>query len=204
VIAPARARRWPRVVGAALVLLAASIWPLQHAGTALVIVREIDQPDAIVSLASHEWERLPETAVLARKAPKARVLLTQPFAVNAWNCQDCGSRIDRLVASGVARERIDVLPRRVYRTTDEAEAVRQWVVAHRVSSLMVVTSPYHTRRAFATFRHLLVGSGVAVGVQPASKSPAVPARWWTRKYDRWYVNYEWRARFFYLIRFRIW
>ena len=65
---------------------------------------EIDQPDAIVSLASHEWERLPEAAALARRAPKAIVVLSQPINLNAFNCHDCEHRVDRLVAAGVAAD----------------------------------------------------------------------------------------------------
>ena len=187
----------------ALVLAAASIWPLRHAGTALVVVQEIDQPDAIVSLASHEWERLPTAAALARRAPKAIVVLSQPLNLNAYNCHDCGHRIDRLVAAGVEATRIELMDRKVYRTLDEAEAFKAWAAGRQVNSVVVVTSPYHTARALDSFRHVLNGTGIAVGVQPAAGSPAEPRAWWRHKYDRWYVTYEWRARLFYLVRFGI-
>jgi uncharacterized SAM-binding protein YcdF (DUF218 family) len=203
-IARAGAQRWRRWGGPCVAILAASLWPLRHAGTALVTVRDIAQPDAIVSLASHEWERLPEAAALARRAPQARILLTEPMSVNEFNCHDCANRINRLVAAGIDRGRIEVLPRRVYRTLDEAEAVRQWALTERPRSVVVVTSPYHTARALACFRSVLSETGIAVGVHPASGSPARPGRWWARKYDRWYVVYEWRARVFYLMRFGIW
>jgi uncharacterized SAM-binding protein YcdF (DUF218 family) len=187
----------------AAVLAVAAVLSLRQAGTALVVTEPIDQPDAILPLASHEWERLPEAAALAAGAPRARVLLTQPIRVNAFNCFDCANRVERLVDAGVAKERIDFLPRKVYRTLDEAQAFREWAEAHGVKSVVVVTSPYHTRRALGAFRHILLGTGIAVGVRPSSASPAEPARWWRHKYDRWYVSYEWRARLFYLIRFGI-
>jgi uncharacterized SAM-binding protein YcdF (DUF218 family) len=197
-------RRWRRRVAILAVVLAVpSVWMLRQAGTALVVDEEIDRPDAIVSLASHEWERLPDAAVLARRTPTARVLLTLPIAVNAFNCHDCAHRIDRLVAAGVEKDRIEILPRRVYRTLDEAQAVREWAAQRGVRSVLVVTSPYHTRRAIESFRHVLMGTAIAVGVHPAVGSPAEPARWWRHKYDRWYVSYEWRARVFYLIRFGV-
>jgi uncharacterized SAM-binding protein YcdF (DUF218 family) len=195
-----RLRRWLAIFA---LLCVPAAWMFRHAGTALVVAEEIDRPDAIVSLASHEWERLPDAAALASRAPAAKVLLTQPIAVNTFNCHDCGHRIDRLVAAGVAKDRIELLPRKVYRTLDEAQAVREWATQHGAKSVVVVTSPYHTRRALASFRRALVGTGIAVGVHPASGSPAEPARWWRHKYDRWYVSYEWRARLFYLIRFNI-
>ena len=202
-VADVRRRRWQRAGGAALLLMAASIWPLREAGTALVIAREIDQPDAIVSLASHEWERLPDAAALARQAPKAMVVLSLPIAPNAFNCHGCGDRLDWLVAAGVEPARIALMERKVYRTLDEAQAFKEWAAGRPVRSVMVVTSPYHTARALASFRQVLSGTGIAVGVHPASGSPAQPRSWWRHKYDRWYVSYEWRARLFYLVRFGV-
>jgi uncharacterized SAM-binding protein YcdF (DUF218 family) len=198
-------RRWHRRhwIGALLVAAVASIWPLRHAGTALVVTREIDQPDAIVSLASHEWERLPDAAALARRAPHARVVLSQPISLNPYNCHDCGHRVERLVAAGVDATRIELMDRKVYRTLDEAEAFKEWAAARPVRSVVVVTSPYHTARALASFEHVLDGTGIVVGVHPASASPAEPGAWWRHAYDRWYVTYEWRARLFYLVRFGV-
>jgi uncharacterized SAM-binding protein YcdF (DUF218 family) len=203
VSAPNVRRRSRRLGGVVLLLAVASIWPLRHAGTALVVAREIDQPDAIVSLASHEWERLPDAAALARRAPKATVVLSQPIALNAFNCHDCGHRLDRLAAAGVTPARVAFMERKVYRTLDEAEAFKEWAVGRPVRSVVVVTSPYHTARALASFRAVLRGTGIAVGVHPATGSPAEPRAWWRHKYDRWYVSYEWRARLFYLLRFGI-
>ena len=48
-----------------------------HAGSALVVSEPLASPDAIVSLASHEWERLPAAAALARQYPEALVVLTR-------------------------------------------------------------------------------------------------------------------------------
>lgn len=198
-----RRHRWRRRGKVALLLLVAALWPLRHAGTALVVTREIDQPDAIVSLASHEWERLPDAAALARRAPNATVVLSQPIAPNAFNCHDCGHRLDRLAAAGVAPTRVAFLERKVYRTLDEAQAFKEWAAGRPVRSVVVVTSPYHTARALASFRTVLSGTGIAVGVHPAAGSPAEPRAWWRHKYDRWYVSYEWRARLFYLVRFGV-
>jgi hypothetical protein len=61
-----------------------------------------------------------------------------------------------------------------------------------------VTSPYHTRRALATFQHVFDGTGVAVGIEGAhDTSPARPAQWLFAPYDRAYVAYEWEAIVYY-------
>ena len=123
------------------------------------------------------------------------VLLTQPDVVSARNCHECGTRVERLVTLGVASSRIRVLQLTRGGTLGEAEACRTFILRGSLrGQLLVVSSPYHTRRAFAVFRHVLAGTGVEVGVAPATRfSDARPEFWWAAPYDRWYVTYEWAA-----------
>jgi len=94
-----------------------------------------------------------------------------------------------------------MLTRKVTNTYDEATAAREYVTQHHDTRVMVVTSPYHTRRALATFEKVFTGSNVAIGITPASdESPARPDRWWATGYDRGYVGYEWAAVVWYALR----
>jgi uncharacterized SAM-binding protein YcdF (DUF218 family) len=188
-----RRRWWPRVALTCLLLAALSAWPLSRAGTALVVSHPLDSPDAIVMLASHEWERLPATAALARQYPQARVLLTVPRVVSAVNCHRCPERPAWLQAEGVEAERITLLPWSVGNTYEEARATRQYAETSSVSRLLVVTSPYHTRRAWGTFQSVFAGAAVQLGISPAAGANGRPERWWTAGYDRSYVIYEWTA-----------
>ena len=175
------------------------------AGTELVVSAPIDRPDAIVVLASHEWERLPELATLAARYPAARVLLTRPAVVNKYNCHDCDARITMLARLGVAARRITVLQmtRAQDGTYGEAQATAAYRARMPFRRLLVVTSPYHTRRALATFRTVL-GTDVQVGIDPAVRtSPARPDAWWRTPYDRWYVRYEWAAIGYYALRHQV-
>ena len=45
-------------------------------------------------------------------------------------------------------------------------------------SLLVVTDPYHTRRARLCFRTALADSGIAVTVRPVEGSWYDPEAWW--------------------------
>lgn len=187
----------------AALVLAALLWALRHAGTALVVARDVGPPDAIVMLASHEWERLPAAAAAARQYPSSVVLLTVPDVVKKWNCYLCTERPAQLEREGIPRDRIVELPNRVGNTYGEAAATRAYVEAHGVRRVLVVTSPYHTRRALAAFRHALAASGVTVGVLPAAMtSPASPEAWWAQAYDRAYVVYEWSALAYYSLKYR--
>ena len=186
------------------VLGALVLWLGSFAGTTLVVERPVGAPDAIISLASHEWERLPETTRLAHLYPDARVLLTLPPVVNDYNCYDCAHRVGQLVKNGITARRIRVLPIKLSGTFGEAAAAREFARREPLRRLLVVTSPYHTRRSLATFRAAFRGADVDVGVDPAlSTSPARPDAWWRFPYDRRYVRYEWAAIGYYLVRHRV-
>jgi uncharacterized SAM-binding protein YcdF (DUF218 family) len=177
-------------------------WLLAHAGSALVVAHDAGPPDAILMLASKEWERLPAAAALARRSPDAVVLLTVPRVVTISNCHRCDERIDLLEAEGVPRARIRALPS-AGNTYEEAMAARAHAAGEPFTSLAVVTSPYHTRRALATFRRVFEGSGIAISAVPAIPAQGTPSRWWTTSYDRHYVRYEWAALMMYWHRYDI-
>jgi uncharacterized SAM-binding protein YcdF (DUF218 family) len=180
------------------------LWAV-FAGRLLVLAHPVAQPDAIVSLASHEWERLPATAAAASRFPSARVLLTLPTAVSVNNCHDCSNRVHRLMVMGVDASRVQVLPLTLEGTRGEAAACRGFALAHRVTRLLVITSPYHTRRSLAVFLKGFAGTGVQIGVEPASSySPARPGLWWAAGYDLAYVAYEWAALVYYGFAYDTW
>ena len=194
--------RWVRPAIAVLLVLLAGFLTL--GGRFLVLSVPLDRPDGVVSLASHEWERLPEAARLASANPKAVVLLTLPQTVTFRNCHDCPNRPRRLEQLGVVRSRVHVVSLLAEGTFGEALAVRDFAVSHRLKRVLVVTSPYHTRRTVAVFRKAFTGVEVQVGVQPASQySEARPALWWMSPYDRWYVAYEWAAQAYYLFHYGV-
>ena len=198
-----RVRALARRVGPPVAVVAL-VWTA-CAGRVLVLSRPVQSPDAIVSLASHEWERLPAAAAAAVRFPSAHVLLTLPSRITVYNCHDCSHRVARLVGAGVSASRVRILPLNVGGTRGEAEASRNEVVRARFKRVLVITSPYHTRRTLAVFRSAFSGTGVEVGIEPASRySQARPWLWWTALYDIWYVTYEWAASTYYALRYQIW
>jgi uncharacterized SAM-binding protein YcdF (DUF218 family) len=198
----ARRQRRQRLALAAVAILV--IVMLAGAGRFLVVTRPLDAPDAIVSLASHEWERLPVARALAETHPRAIVILTRPGNVTKYTCHDCSGRVAWLESQGLSADRIRVVNLTAPGTRGEADAVAQFARDQGLRRLLVVTSPYHARRALAVFRSAVKGKGIEVGVQPAfATSPAQPGRWWAAAYDRWYVSYEWAASIYYAFRFGI-
>jgi uncharacterized SAM-binding protein YcdF (DUF218 family) len=199
-----RSLSWRPVAVAGFVALSLLVLVVPSAGTALVVSHPLPNPDAIVSLASHEWERLPAAARLAARYPRSVVVLTVPARITVFNCHDCANRARRLQLAGVPASRIHAIPLTAGGTYGEALAVRAFLQKHGLKSVLVVTSPYHTRRSFSTFSSVLASSGAAIGVEPSTAtSPARPARWWADPYDRAYVRYEWAAIVYYALRWRV-
>ena len=202
--APRPAVRRRRIVLGLLAALVAAAGLGSHAGDALIERRPLAAPDAIVILASHEWERLPAAAAIARHNPSSLVLLTLPRVVTAFNCHRCAERPAWLRQEGVAADHIVQLPWTTSNTYDEALAVSQFALRHPIRRLLIVTSPYHTRRALHVFETVLAGRGIAIGIEPASAlSPADPDRWWWHPYDRWYVTHEWLGTLYYRLRYHV-
>ena len=192
-------RRRALVVGGVVAVVA---WLVSMAGSALVVRRATPDADALVVLGSHEWERLPVAARIAASQPAAVVLLTEPRQPTVSNCHLCGQRVSWLGALGVPTERVAVLPQHVRNTYDEAVAAREYSTLHRIRRLLVVTSPYHTRRALSVFRNAFKGTDVKVGIY-FDESVATPAQWWLHPYDRAYVAYEWAALTWYAVRYGV-
>jgi uncharacterized SAM-binding protein YcdF (DUF218 family) len=126
------------------------------------------------------------------------VLLTQPAEVTEFNCHDCANRAHRLALLGVQDERVRQVTLTAPGTHGEAVAALDYSRAAGVHRLMIVTSPYHTRRSLGVFRKVFANTNVEIGVEPASAdSVARPERWWWGGYDRAYVAYEWAAVVYY-------
>ena len=196
-----RYRRRSIAAACAAVVVVAGFFEL---GSVLAVSEPIRAPDAIVALASHEWERLPLAARLARGNPRATLLLTMPAHATIANCYRCAERVEWLVRAGVSRKRIVVLEPQVRNTYDEAAATFSYAATRGVHSVLIVTSPYHGRRALATFRTIFRGSPVRVGIETATReSDAHPRRWWMSANDRTYVAYESAAIVWYAAKYGV-
>jgi uncharacterized SAM-binding protein YcdF (DUF218 family) len=70
-------------------------------------------------------------------------------------------------------------------TFDEAEYIRDLIAERRNKSIILITSPVHSRRAWLTFKKVFEETDVRILVLPSSYSEFNPEDWWTqRKYVR--------------------
>ena len=181
-------RRLARVVVIAIALL-----PLLAAGAAeLLIVRSpLAKADAIVVMSGSGTfrERAQHAAALFNDGRAPRIVLTNDRLQSSWSQEEQRNPYyyersrDELRRAGVPDDKIAVIMVPIRSTYDEAVALKEYSEANHLSSLLVVTSAFHSRRVFWTFRRVFEGSGKLIGIDPAEpriESPAA-ATWWLHR-----------------------
>jgi uncharacterized SAM-binding protein YcdF (DUF218 family) len=175
-------------VGAA----AAGLWALVAWGAAraLVVEAELERADLIVVLggAAAYRERAQHAARLFNEGRAPLVVLTDDRTRAGWSQAEQTNppfvRLARaeLRRAGVPEASVEILPRPVASTYEEAALVCEFAAARGARSVLVVTSAYHSRRALWTFRRAARGRPLAVGLSPAPAGGHSPsaAWWWLR------------------------
>lgn len=183
-------RRTLLAAGLALLLAAVAALPLLRlAGRTLV---EDDPPrraDAIVVLTGSYPDRILEAVALYQEGWAPRILLCrEPENAGFRRLRERGVRVprvfelNRMVAEqlGVPPEAITVLERPAGSTYSEAEVVLAEMLARGWTSMLLVTSKYHTTRAGLIYRHL-AGGRVEIIVRPARDDDFQPDAWWRHR-----------------------
>jgi uncharacterized SAM-binding protein YcdF (DUF218 family) len=99
--------------------------------------------------------------------------------------------LDALARLGVPRRATVLLRRRTYSTESEARTIARWACSTRVRRLIVVTSPFHTRRARLILAQAL-GPGVALTIRPSHSGTFSARRWWRVRRDAKHVLTEYQ------------
>jgi uncharacterized SAM-binding protein YcdF (DUF218 family) len=181
-----------------LLLLAALCWWLLApiAARALIVSADLPQADAIVVLSGSSTyvERTHTAADLFKQGRAPLVVLTDDNTRGGWSSVQQRNPYfverahDELVKQGVPPTQIRVAPGVADGTHAEALIVRDYVAAHGLRSVLVVTSAYHSRRALRTLKQTLAGTETALGIVTA------PPGWQTPRSEWWWLHYEgWRS-----------
>jgi uncharacterized SAM-binding protein YcdF (DUF218 family) len=191
------AKRSAVVVAIIAVLSAAAFFPF--AGRFLAVNDSLERADAIFALAGARVERWMEAADLYREGWAPRIVLSPGRdEAAAKRLRQMGIRFpsepelvrEALIQLKVPADSIIVLPHDVDNTAQEAAAIRALVARERWKGLIVVTSPYHARRARLAFRREFEHTDVKVIVRSTRHGAWIPDRWWTRRSDLRFVLSE--------------
>lgn len=167
-------------------------WPFSWlAAKALIVTRRLEHADAIVVLSGSSTyvERSQWAARLYNDGRAPRIILTNDGLLGGYS-----SEIDRnpffvelakaeLQRAGVPTDRIEVITKLGENTYDEATFLRDYSTRHNLRSLLIVTSAYHSRRAFWVFERVFQGTEITLGIEsppPGIQTPR-PATWWLHK-----------------------
>jgi uncharacterized SAM-binding protein YcdF (DUF218 family) len=97
----------------------------------------------------------------------------------------------RLIGNGVAS------------TYDEALATREFLKKNGYKSILLVTSKWHSKRAYLTFRSVLKNDGIKIVIQPSRYDSFRPDAWWKNRNDAEMVFDEYVRLIYYILTSRI-
>lgn len=186
-----RSQRWNARRVVTLLVLIFLLWILTAwiAARALIVNADLRSADAIVVLSgsSSYIERTHKAAELFHQGRAPLIMLTDDNTRGGWssalqrNPYFVERARDELIKQGVPADKIRIVPVTISGTHYEALTIKEYAVAHRLRSLLVVTSLYHSRRALRSLRQSFAGTATIVGLEPAvgAGTPS-PALWWLR------------------------
>jgi len=156
----------------------------------LIVEKPLEKADAILVLGgSHTFvERTAKAAELYKQGVAPKIYLTDDGEQAGWSASERRNPpfVDlarqSLIAGGVAAENIEILESRVSGTIDEARLLSETAKRANLKSILIVTSAYHTRRAFATFQKVFKENNpsttLGIAAPPAGIQTPPYARWW--------------------------
>jgi hypothetical protein len=190
----ARRRRWVvRII--ALIVLAcviASVVPtirmrfLRAAGWALVVHRQpVQSADIIVIAIDTDGAGTLEAADLIHGGISTRVaIFTDPpdemdreFIRRGIPYEDAAAVSARQLRS-LGVQNIEQIPRSVAGSEEEGDMLPVWCDQHHFRSVVVVTTPDHSRRLHRILARSMQGHQTSVTVQPTRYSTFDPDHWW--------------------------
>jgi uncharacterized SAM-binding protein YcdF (DUF218 family) len=152
---------------------------LTAAGDFLVARDELRPADAIVVLAGNSPYRSQHAADLYRRGLAARVIISNE-AVSSHGMQTTWLelRARGVVELDIPDEAIVPIEAVSDSTSEEAEFSRDLMLRHGWRSAILVTDPFHMRRASMIFRKAFEPAGLSVAASPAEGSKYGVASWW--------------------------
>lgn len=150
---------------------------LYAAGEYLVHSDEPGKTGAVVLLSGGGDERMNTAARLMNERFADLLLLTDTGAVMADGVLVRDYMRFELIDLGVSPAQIQSTYKEVSSTKEEAEAVGEFLLQHKINSCVIVTDPYHTRRTRTLFRSMLDQYGIEVRVVASDGHWYRPGTW---------------------------
>jgi uncharacterized SAM-binding protein YcdF (DUF218 family) len=154
----------------------------------LIVEKSIDKADAILVLSgsSTYLERTQKAAEVFKTGVAPKIFLTDDGSQGGWDKREQRNPFFaerarwELIKQGVPEDAIEILPGVVEGTQDEAVLTERTLRERNLRSILLVTSPYHTRRTLSTFETLLHKNAIETGIAspPTGEQSPSPNYWW--------------------------
>lgn len=156
----------------------------------LIIEKPLKHADAILVLGGSRTyiERTKKAAELFNEGITSKIYLTDDGEQAGWNQKEQRNppfvelARKNLIANGVPAENIEILESQVAGTMDEARLLSEKAKTANLKSILIVTSAYHTRRAFWAFKTAFAENDLptelGIAAPPTGEQTPLPNFWW--------------------------
>lgn len=158
-------------------------------GRYLIVDHQLRKADLIVPLGGRPVERILAAADIYGKGLAERILIPRASPPDGYAAlAERGVKYPAPVEVGLEILTGLAVPasacikgdKEVKNTLDEAKMVKAFCKDQGYTSLIVVTSPYHTRRAWTVYRKVFNGEEVRIMIKPSSFSGFKSDSWWKK------------------------
>jgi uncharacterized SAM-binding protein YcdF (DUF218 family) len=179
-------------------------------GRYLIVQHPPQKSDLIVCMAGGNVDRglavadayqrgLAPRIFMAREVPPDGYALLKERGVRYPESVDL--MLNLLEGLGIPRSAFLTSDRPSESTFDEATLVRELVKKSDYNSLIIITTPYHCRRVWLTFRKVFEKSDVRILMLPSSYSDFNPADWWKKRRYLREVIIEYQKLIYYTLKY---
>jgi len=183
-------------------------------GNFLIYEQNPQKADVIVVLNGRDTERSLSAVDLYKKGYANLIVLAQgskqPGSDEFWkrvvNNFDGKIFFQRAIeAMGVPEKSFKLIGNGVASTYDEAVATKEFLKKNGYKSILLVTSKWHSKRAYLTFKSVLnkKGNGITITIIPSSYDNFDPELWWKKEEDTESVFREYVRLIYYIFSCRV-
>ena len=164
----------------------------------LIVRDNLAKADAIVVLGGDDnGERVDEAVRLYKQGYAPHLIMS--CGPLAWRLTGAEWMKKQALYYGIPEKNI-LMEDRSRSTLENAQFVLPILQANRIQSIILVTSPTHSRRAAWTFHRILGKDKIKIVSWPATKTSFTVKGWWTRHEDTQLVALEYISMVFYFIK----
>jgi uncharacterized SAM-binding protein YcdF (DUF218 family) len=185
---------------------------LKKIGHFLIVGQRAGKVDAIVVLNGRDTERSLDAVDLYKGGYANLIILAQ--GSKQPGCDEFWKRVGKtfdgrlffqraIEAMGIPENSFKLIGDGVSGTYDEAKATKRFMTENGYQSILLVTSKWHSRRAYLTFKSALKNDGIKVTIHPSKYDTFNPDAWWKNEIDAEKVFEEYIRLVYYILNFRL-